>query len=141
MNDYELFLYGLRLRYFAPVEITSYGRRTKGGAQNGLPPIDLWDNLVPTLWVLDQLRHALGKPITLTSIYRNQAYNAAVGGAALSQHKYNAACDFQVAGMTPREAFNALVGMRAAGSFLGGLGLYSTFVHIDTRGTNATWGT
>jgi len=30
--------------------------------------------------------------------------------------------------------------MREEGLFRGGLGLYKTFIHLDTRGRNATWG-
>ena len=51
------------------------------------------------------------------------------------------AIDFQVDGMSPLQVFNRLNKMRYAGCFTGGLGLYSTFVHIDAglRGRNATW--
>lgn len=136
---YSTFLAGLQLRHFDPSEIISYADRKRDGVYNSLPPEDLWRNIVPTLWVLDQLREALGLPITLTSIYRSPAYNRAVSGASASQHLRNAAIDFQVTGMEPDKVFNALSAMRAAKSFSGGIGLYPSFLHIDTRGTNATW--
>ena len=138
-SKYEKFLAGLRLRHFSPQEITSYANQLRGGVRNGLPPEELWPNIVPTLWVVDHLRGALGKPITLTSIYRSPFYNEAVGGAPRSQHKRNAAIDFQIRGATPLLARNRLVKLRQAGMFKGGIGLYSTFVHVDTRGRNATW--
>ena len=139
LTEYNSFLRALRLRHFKPVEITSYARRKRGSATNGLPPGNLWLNIVPTLWVLDQLREETGDPITLTSIYRNEEYNRAVGGVSNSQHKQNAAIDFQCKTMSPKQAFNRLKKMRDAGTFRGGLGVYATFVHLDTRGTNHTW--
>ncbi|MGA0207488.1 MAG: D-Ala-D-Ala carboxypeptidase family metallohydrolase [Ilumatobacteraceae bacterium] len=136
---YSEFLAGLQLRHFAPSEITSYAGRERNGISNSLPPEDLWLNIVPTLWVVDQLRHYFDAPITLTSIYRSPEYNSAVGGASQSEHMRNAAIDLQVKNIEPKDVFNRLSAMRAAGTFAGGLGLYPTFVHIDTRGRNATW--
>ena len=140
MTEYEEMLKGLRLRHFSPREVTSYANQVRGGVRNSLPPRSKWKNIVPTLWVVDHLRELLGVPVRLTSIYRSPSYNAAVGGASLSQHKENRAIDFQVSGVTPMVARNRLVELRRAGMFKGGIGLYSTFVHVDTRGTNATWG-
>ena len=136
---YATFLAGLQLRHFAPSEIISYADRERGGVYNSLPPEDLWSNIVPTLWVLDQLRHYFNEPITLTSIYRSPAYNRAVGGASQSEHMRNAAIDLQVKNVEPKIVFDRLSAMRAAGTFAGGLGLYDTFAHVDTRGRNATW--
>ena len=42
-------------------------------------------------------------------------------------------------GVGPAKIFAELQKMRAEGLFKGGLGKYSTFVHVDTRGYNATW--
>lgn len=138
-DDYRAFLSGLRLRHFSPEEVISYADQVRKGVRNDLPPAELWPNLVPTLWVVDQLRHHLGAPVHLTSIYRSFDYNAAVGGAPRSLHMRNQAIDLQVSGHSPDAVFQALKKMRSAGSFSGGLGLYSTFVHVDTRGTDATW--
>lgn len=138
-KDYHYFLAGLQLRHFSPQEIIRYADQVRGGVRNSLPPREMWQDLVPTLWVVDQLRELLDKPIVLTSIYRDEDYNRAVGGAPASYHLRNQAIDFQVRGARPATSFNKLVAMRAAGTFRGGLGLYSTFVHVDTRGRNATW--
>ena len=139
LEEYTEFLEGLRLRYFSPREITNYARSKRGEATNSLPPRDLWDNLPPTLWILDQLRDYIKKPIRLTSIFRNEKYNRECGGSRASYHKQNMAVDFQVDGMSPHAAFNQLIRMRKAGCFTGGCGAYSTFCHVDTRGSNATW--
>lgn len=138
-EKYRRFLTGLKLRHFSADEIIRYADQVRGGVKNSLPSEELWENLVPTLWVLDQLREHLREPITLTSIYRSEDYNRAVGGAMFSQHKLNSAIDFQVRGVSPQRAFNRLSALRSAGAFKGGLGKYSTFVHVDTRGVNRTW--
>ena len=138
---YRKFLEGLQLRHFAPGEVIRQADRSRGGVSNSLPPEELWVNLVPTLWVVDQARQHAGKAITITSAYRSEDYNRAVGGASRSQHKRNSALDLIPGrGMTPRRLYNILLNLRQAGAFRGGLGLYSSFVHVDTRGSNATWG-
>ena len=137
-DKYYKFLKGLRLRHFTPGEIIAQSERIRGGVTNSLPPEKLWPNIVPTLWVADQLRRHLGYPLIITSAYRSEEYNKKCGGAVRSQHKNNTALDL-IPRVTPREAFNALKKLRDAGAFQGGLGLYTSFVHIDTRGRNATW--
>ena len=137
---YRNFLRGLRLRYFSPQEVIRYGSAVRNGEQNSLPPEELWDNLVPCLNLMDTLRHYIKRPIRLTSIYRSPDFNRkGVGGSRRSYHMQNCAIDFQVDGMTPNAAFNQLLKMRKAGAFIGGLGQYPTFTHVDTRDKIATW--
>ncbi|MET8824496.1 D-Ala-D-Ala carboxypeptidase family metallohydrolase [Streptomyces sp. NPDC004610] len=51
-------------------------------------------NALRTMWKLEALRHALGdQPLTVTSGFRSQACNAAVGGASDSRHLYGDAAD------------------------------------------------
>ena len=141
-EEYEAFIGALQLRHFSPREVTNYANASRNGVKNSLPTKELWGNLPPVLWVLDQLRESIELPIRLTSIYRSPHYNAkGVGGAPNSFHKKNCAIDFQVDGMSPNQVFNRLNKMRHAGCFTGGLGAYSTFCHIDAgvRGRNATW--
>ena len=90
---------------------------------------------------MEALRAHWGRPIVLLSSYRSPAYNRAIGDAApKSYHMQFRALDIAVAGKTPRQVFDQLSAWRDAGKFKGGLGLYNSFVHIDTRGSNATWG-
>ena len=51
------------------------------------------------------------------------------------------AIDFMVEGNSrPTDWARALRSMRDdEGLFKGGVGLYASFVHLDTRGTNADW--
>ena len=138
--NYEEFLEGLSLRHFHPREITSQGERVRNGVQNSLPPENKWEAIVPTLWIADLARHELGFSLTVTSAYRSPAYNAAVGGASQSQHLANTALDLIPGGGKVGERYDHLMSMRKGGGFKGGIGLYNAFVHVDTRGTNATWG-
>lgn len=83
----------------------------------------------------------LNRPIVILSSYRSPEYNRAIGDAApKSLHMQFKALDIAVAGVAPATVFRILKKWRDAGKFKGGLGLYRTFVHIDTRGINATWG-
>lgn len=116
----------------------------KGGAHatNGLnadPPQELWPRIAPVVRTLDVLRARIGKPVHLTSVYRNAAYNAAVGGKGRSQHMAFRAADLFVAGQgagRPADWADALRSLRDEGLFSGGVGLYDSFVHFDTRGMN-----
>ena len=96
---------------------------------------------MPTLRIVDDLRESFGKPCRILSSYRSPDYNRAVGGAAASLHMGFRALDIAFDGVDAKRVYGRLVEWRKAGRFTGGLGLYpsSGFVHIDTRGTNATW--
>jgi len=124
-----------KFRNFKSHEFTNYFDRNL----NTYPPKSKWKNIVPTLRVLDDLRDEIRMPIRITSSYRSNKYNDNCGGAPKSLHKEFKALDFQVTGANPSWLFSKLDRMRRQGEFEGGLGLYSTFVHVDTRGSNATW--
>lgn len=83
---------------------------------------------------LQQLRDRVGRPIIITSGYRCEAHNRAVGGAANSQHLLGKAADIQVEGMGP-----AALAAHAEVIGFGGIGIYGNFVHVDTRATTARW--
>lgn len=90
---------------------------------------------------LQVLRDEIGKPINIISGYRTPAWNAAHGGMPESQHMLAKAGDLQVKGMTPTQLCNKIKALIAAGKMKqGGVGLYSSFVHYDVRGTKARWG-
>lgn len=127
------------IRNFSAGEIKRYFNRKSYGIPNTYPPRDLWPNILPALRVLDELRDALNCPIRITSSYRSPSYNHACGGKPSSFHKQFKAIDFQVDGSTLHEAHKILEKWRKKGKFAGGLSLYPTFIHVDTRGWNATW--
>ena len=109
--------------------------------KNSLPSRLLWKNIVPALRIVDELRDSFGKSCTILSSYRSPDYNKAVGGASSSQHLEFTALDIAFDGISPQRVYDRLLEWRKAGKFTGGLGIYpsSSFVHIDTRGRNATW--
>ena len=130
-----------KFRHFSAREFTRYFSTVRKGTKNSTPPKKLWKNLVPTLRVVDELRASFGKPCTLLSSYRSPAYNRTVGGVALSQHLQFNALDIVFDGVSAKRVYERLLQWRREGRFVGGLGYYpsSGFVHIDTRGRNATW--
>ena len=138
--NYEEFLEGLSLRHFHPREITNQGKRVRNGVENSLPPENKWEAIVPTLWVADMARHQLGFSLTITSAYRSPDYNKAVVGAVRSQHLANTALDIIPSKGRVKQLYDQLIAMRNGGAFKGGVGIYPSFVHLDTRGKIATWG-
>lgn len=145
----EGFIDSAKFRWFRGRELTHYWQSTRNGKKNSVPPVELWPNVLRPLAVLDELREFLGYEIVITSSYRSRTYNAAVGGASGSHHLHFRALDFVGRHETPAKWHQALAGMRGdmfGGSngvprfrFHGGLGIYKTFVHLDTRGTDADW--
>lgn len=147
-TELERFIDRLGLRHFKGKEFTPYWSRKRGSVSNTVPPESLWQNIVPTMIVLDEVREVVGKRITLTSTYRSPAYNRAVGGEPMSFHMRFMAVDFQssVSPTVLAKAAKLLRGKKFqlpgnAGEFVfrGGIGVYPTFVHIDTRGRDANW--
>ncbi len=149
----ENYIDSLELRYFKGSELTPYWSRSRKNGTNSVPPKNLWPNIVETIIVLDEIRHQVGSPLTITSSYRSSEYNSAVGGARFSQHLIFNALDFQSNGgkvrpvtiasiarnirLEKKQFVNPITKKRF--TFKGGVGLYATFVHIDTRGHNADW--
>lgn len=91
----------------------------------GLNSID-----VETLAVLEDLRTYFEKEVTISSAHRCIAHNKAVGGASNSQHLYARAADVKVKDTLPVQVYDYL-NRRYPSKY--GLGLYKTFVHVDTR--------
>lgn len=127
------------VRHFTAEEFLVRGSSDARLKLNTDPPEELWPNIVPTVRVLEALRTRLGKPIILHSVYRSPAYNRAIGGATGSMHMQFRAVDFHIvdANSGPADWAATLRSMRSAGVFRGGIGAYATFVHVDTRSTNA----
>lgn len=98
----------------------------------------------PTKWIntralevsdsFEIIRAAFGnKPIRILSAYRSPAHNKKIGGARHSQHMNGRALD-----LMPPEGVNVLEFFNVIKKFaketkIRGIGLYETFVHIDTR--------
>ena len=145
VNDFTIYIDSLGLKHFKAYELLFKGNQhsnpdSPAYGLNTDPPRAVWSNIAQTVKILDQLRERLVAPIVLISIYRSQTYNAAIAGAGGSQHMKFNAIDFVVRNhMSPDTWAAVLKEMRADGVFHGGIGTYSSFVHVDTRGFDATW--
>lgn len=140
---YQEWLREQGLRFGFATEIPALADRTKLSVQNDTPPEALWPNILPTVRLVEAIREKFG-PTVVRSAYRSVEYNIAVyeeigRRPTDSEHSRNTAIDFSCEKGTPAEWLAELKAMRAAGLFQGGLGLYNTFVHVDTRGVNAEW--
>lgn len=83
---------------------------------------------------LQQIRTHFGKPVHITA-YRCKTHNAKVANAAPnSYHCYGQAADFHIDGVAPAD-----IAKYAESIGIKGIGLYDTFVHIDTRTSKSFW--
>lgn len=138
-GDYAQFLDNYSFRYIRTHEIITPHCRTRLGISNRLPPKNLWHNVTSTLKFADEIRHRWGTPLDyITSAYRTPAYNKQCGGASRSFHTRNNALDLVYAAGS-EDAFEVALQLRKEKFFKGGVGFYPGFIHIDTRGYNATW--
>lgn len=81
------------MNYFTITELTRSATATARGLNN-TPSVSATTNLSALINnVLDPLREAWGRPITVNSGYRSPTVNAAVGGVANSQHVKGEAAD------------------------------------------------
>lgn len=89
--------------------------------------------------ILQNIRDHFGKPVYISSAYRCEPWNKAVGGVENSYHRYGQAADIKVEGVAPAE-----VAKYAESIGILGIGLYETdadghFVHVDTRTSKSYW--
>ncbi len=88
-----------------------------------------------TVNILQSIRDYFKAPVAINSAYRTESYNSLVGGAKYSQHVKGTACDISV-GNVPPKAVASLIEEFFPNT---GCGLYTTFVHVDTRGYKVRW--
>jgi len=82
-----------------------------------------------------RIRDHFGKPVTITSGCRCEAWNERVGGEDDSQHMKAKAGDIIVHGITPKA-----VGVYADSIGVPGIGVYDDFTHMDVRSNGpARW--
>lgn len=86
--------------------------------------------------VLQKIRDHFKKPIKITSAYRNASYNRKVGGVSNSQHVKGTATDIQVVDYSPKIVAEYTESIMPDN---GGIGLYSSFVHVDVRVKRSRW--
>ncbi len=140
LQAYAEFLRSLRLQRLQPRQVIEAHAKRKGHVWNSLPPRSMWRQMGPTLKVIDRLSLELGQPVgEIVSAYRSPAYNARCAGASRgSWHQANVAVDvrFPVRASVVAQTARSI---RSRGMFRGGVGRYSSFTHVDTRGQNVDW--
>lgn len=88
---------------FSLSELTKSQSATRLGIDN-TPTMTVIDNLQLLVDnVLQPLRDALDKPITVSSGYRSPDLNKAIGGSPTSDHTRGQAADIEVAGMSNKD--------------------------------------
>ena len=140
LNRYAAYLSRLGIRSMSVRQIVAAHAKQRGPVWNTLPPRDKWRSIAPTLQVIDLLARQLQMPVSeVVSVYRAPNYNAHCEGARSgSYHIHNVAIDIKFATRPSVVAATARA-LRDRGYFRGGVGSYSTFVHVDTRGENIDW--
>ena len=121
------------LRRDGDLQLRPHFRLSEFASKDGSDKVLVDDALVD---LLEQIREAAGGAVTINSGYRSPAHNAAVGGVRSSQHLYGRAADIVVEGVSP-----LLVGQIAEYYMdrRGGIGVYQTFTHVDTRAVRSRW--
>lgn len=146
--DFKAFLFVNEIKHFSARELMTPGgshqsSRSPGFGLNTAPPRALWRDMLKSLKVLEQLRTEYGKELSIISGYRAPAYNKAVGGVRRSRH-----INFTAFDVAPKTGGAAEVNRLYALAkklrdkdkvFVGGIGKYKSWVHIDTREKNADW--
>lgn len=84
--------------------------------------------------LLQKIRDYFKKPVRINSGYRTKNHNKKVGGTTNSYHLVGMASDIRIDGVNP-----ILVALYAERLNAGGIGVYSNFVHVDTRKNKTRW--
>ena len=140
LKDYTNYLNSLKLRNISAQDVIAAHAKERGSVWNALPPREWWSRMGYTLRVVDRISSEMRTPVKeIVSAYRTPAYNARCRGAKRqSWHQANVAVDVQF-DTSARNVTSATRSLRDRGLFKGGVGSYSSFTHIDTRGKNVNW--
>ena len=85
--------------------------------------------------LLEKVRAHFNQPVRINSGCRCATHNTNIGGSKNSQHLYGRAADITVDHNRAADVYAYLETLNPAG-----LGLYSNWVHVDTRSNaNARW--
>lgn len=92
---------------------------------------------------LQVIRDYFKEPITINSAYRCPNHNLDIGGVFNSQHILGKASDITIKNNTPDQVADELEVMLEDEClfpfYLGGIGKYNSFTHIDIREGYARW--
>ena len=89
---------------------------------------------------LQIIRDFIQQPIYINSGYRCKEHNAKIGGVKNSKHILGQAADMRVDNVSPEDLYEAIENLiKFNHIFEGGLGIYKTWIHYDTRLTRSRW--
>lgn len=91
---------------------------------------------IELLEILETVRHYFMQPVKITSGCRCTTHNLKIGGSYDSQHTKGRAADFKVQNTTPQEVHDFLC-RTYPDRF--GIGLYESWIHVDSREKKARW--
>lgn len=85
---------------------------------------------------LEVIRSFIGKPLIITSGYRSQRVNKAVGSKDTSAHRFGRAADLKVYGMSPEQLMRAII---QSGVSVDQIILeFNSWVHLGLSSANKT---
>ena len=98
-----------------------------------------WRNVKPEVWIrLKRLIDVFGGDFFITSAFRSVYYNIHfAGGSTTSQHSAGAAIDINYSQLSQTQKY--LFAKTASQQGFTGIGVYSTFIHLDIRNNRTFW--
>lgn len=116
-------------KYFTLEEMTRSQIATRKGLDNSPSPAQIDAMVLLVAKVLDPLREATGRPISVSSGFRSYEVNQAVGGALNSQHTLGEAADITVAGQTIAQTIEFIRSIKLPFDQL--IDEYGNWVHVS----------
>lgn len=99
---------------------------------NNTPNAEQVKNLQSLANGLQAIRNKVGKAVNISSGFRSELLNVAVGGSRTSSHKKGLAADISVRGMSPQQLVDAIL---STGVKFDQVIKYATFVHFSVSPT------
>tara|TARA_R110002167_G_scaffold13384_1_gene55812 strand:+ start:542 stop:865 length:324 start_codon:yes stop_codon:yes gene_type:complete len=106
-------------------------------------PKEVLDNIIRLADQLQVIRDYCCESITINSAYRCISHNRSIGSNNTSQHILGKAADIVIRNIKPQAVINMLEDMLEIEDlfpfFIGGIGSYDSFTHVDIRPSRARW--
>jgi len=106
-------------------------------------PKEVLENIKLLAIQLQIIRDYVEEPMYINSGFRCKSHNRRIGSNDTSQHILGKASDVTIKTFTPNEVSNIVENMLTnevlPSFYIGGLGIYKTFNHIDIRESKARW--